>query len=150
MDDGELLEKADVCEGQDNSAEKRPDFARETSNVYPFVWRGERQPYEVYKTKAKTPRLIIWYGIGGGAFNRTSFAYRDLAKVNANEAGTELELIYRFQVIKIRGKNMKGIIDAIDAHACDFIQEFHHLRFEKPDPTAPVISEIEFPLDDPE
>src|SRR2546428_454338 len=61
MDDGELLEKVDVREEQGDLAEKRPDPARETSNVYPFVWRGERQPYEGYKTKAKTPRLMIWY-----------------------------------------------------------------------------------------
>jgi len=143
MEDDELLELVDLPAEQDNSGSEQPNPARETLTVYSPASRVQRDSYEAYRKRARPPHLKI--RLAGG---RRAPAYHHLLDIASNEAATELELVYRFLIVRIHGKNMGVIIDAIENHACDFIQEFNPLIFARPAPDAPIIEAIRFPADE--
>jgi hypothetical protein len=53
-------------------------------------------------------------------------------------------LILSTMIVKIRGRNLKPIVDALLLGTCEFIQEFRDDIFDKPDDaTAPFVEAIE-------
>ena len=143
MDD-DLLELPDVREGQDNSVRQRPSPVRETSAVYPLAPGSERQPYKAHMIKTRAFHLEIRLASADG---RTP-AYHDLRDIAFDGAGRHLELIFRHFIVRIRGKNLREIRLAIKNRVCDFIQEFNPQVWTRPDPDAPIIEEITFPVED--
>jgi hypothetical protein len=58
--------------------------------------------------------------------------------------GTELVLEYNFGVVVISGRNLKEIVDAIDAETCEFIEQYDPYYYDMPtDSTAPFIEKLE-------
>ena len=110
--------------------EPYPDFEEEpeAENIYKAHW-----------IKVKTPRLKIRYKGG-----RDAPAYHDLINVKANLAGTKLELVFDCMMVRICGKNLLPIADAIENHVCHLILEFNPERFPRPAPDKPIIDKISF------
>jgi hypothetical protein len=56
---------------------------------------------------------------------------------------TGILLILSTKLVKIRGRNLKPVVDALFLGACEYIQEFRDDIFDKPvDPSAPFVEEI--------
>ena len=59
------------------------------------------------------------------------------------EFGTNFALVFDFMLVLVRGRNLQGVVSAIEAGTCDFIQEFHPELWEKPADSEPVIESLE-------
>ena len=59
------------------------------------------------------------------------------------EHGTSCVLIFDFMCVLIRGKNMQGLVSALENGTVDFIQEFNPDLWAKPDEKSPLIESIE-------
>ena len=58
--------------------------------------------------------------------------------------GESMALVFTFMGVLIRGRNLKPIIEAIDAETCEFIQEYDADRWPRPtDEKAPFIESIQ-------
>ena len=57
--------------------------------------------------------------------------------------GTNFVLFYDFMVVMVRGKNLQGMVSALQTGTVDFIQEYHADVWEKPAADAPLIESIE-------
>lgn len=66
--------------------------------------------------------------------------------------GTNCVLVYEFMMVQVRGKNLQGMIVAIENGTVDFIQEYDPDLWPKPADDAPFIESIEviMPSDDDE
>jgi hypothetical protein len=58
------------------------------------------------------------------------------------EHGTSCVLIFDFMCVLIRGKNLQGLVTALENGAVDFIQEFNPDLWPKPDEKSPLIESI--------
>ena len=71
-------------------------------------------------------------------------SYRYLMNTLFNSvSGTEMVLVFSFMIVKIQGRNLAAMRQAILAHTCEFLQEYHPNEFSPPDKDAPVITKIE-------
>jgi hypothetical protein len=59
------------------------------------------------------------------------------------EHGTSCALIFDFMCVVIRGKNLQGLVAALESGTVDFIQEFNPDLWPKPDDKSPLIESIE-------
>lgn len=59
------------------------------------------------------------------------------------DSGTKIELVYSFMRVKISGRNMQPVKQAIMERTCLFIQEYSPKHFAPPDTDAPIITRIE-------
>jgi hypothetical protein len=59
------------------------------------------------------------------------------------EHGTSCVLIFDFMCVLIRGKNLQGLVTALENGTVDFIQEFNPDLWPKPDDKSPLIESIE-------
>lgn len=76
------------------------------------------------------------------AWERMHYGYL-LRIVEDGLYGTELALVFTFSVVVIKGRNLQPIAEAIDAEACEFIQQYDPARWQTPtDATAPFIEDI--------
>ena len=57
--------------------------------------------------------------------------------------GTNFALVFEFMVVLVRGKNLQGMIAAIENGTVDFIQEYDPDLWPKPADDAPFIESIE-------
>lgn len=97
--------------------------------------------YLAFATKDKVERLKI-----RRANDPTrSPGYNYLLDVVYDEDyGTNFVLIYTFMLVLVRGRNLQGVVNALQMNTADFIQEFDVERWEKPkDESTPVIESIE-------
>ena len=51
-------------------------------------------------------------------------------------------LYYSFMQVKVRGRNLREVITAINLHKCEYIQDFHPGEYEQPKPNEPLIEAI--------
>lgn len=71
-------------------------------------------------------------------------SYRYLMNMLFNSvSGTGMVLIFSFVVVKIQGRNLDAVYQAIRDRACACIQEYDPTAFSPPDTDAPVITQIE-------
>ena len=59
------------------------------------------------------------------------------------EHGTNCALIFDFMCVLIRGKNLQGLVAALESGTVDFIQEFNPDLWPKPADNLPLIESIE-------
>jgi hypothetical protein len=60
------------------------------------------------------------------------------------EFGTNFVLVYTYMMVLVRGRNLQGLVLALESCTADFIQEYDADRWEKPaDESAPFIDSIE-------
>ena len=57
--------------------------------------------------------------------------------------GFNFTLFYDFMVVMVRGKNLQGLVSALQLGTVDFIQEYHADVWDKPAADAPLIESIE-------
>jgi hypothetical protein len=58
--------------------------------------------------------------------------------------GTNFVLVFTFLMVLVRGRNLQGVVMALEMGTADFIQEFDPERWQKPkDESAPFIESIE-------
>jgi hypothetical protein len=58
--------------------------------------------------------------------------------------GTNFVLIYTFIAVLVKGRNLQGVITALEMSTADFLQEYDPKRWEKPkDEKAPFIESME-------
>jgi len=115
------------------------EMAEEASHVSSFAPHSQDKPYEAYKPKPRVHHLKIRRPGQG----KISPAYRDLLHVSSDDAGTCFELVFRYLMVRVRGKNLGEVIDAIENHGCDFILEFHASIWKRPETGKPVIEKVE-------
>lgn len=75
-------------------------------------------------------------------WERAGYAY--LLRITEDGVyGSSMALVFTFMAVLIRGRNLKPIIEAVDAETCEFIQQFDADRWlPSPDPKAPYIESI--------
>lgn len=59
------------------------------------------------------------------------------------EHGTNCALIFDFMCVLIRGKNLQGLVAALESGTVDFVQEFNPDLWPKPADNQPLIESIE-------
>ena len=57
--------------------------------------------------------------------------------------GTNFALMFEFMIVLVRGKNLQGMITAIESGTADFIQQYDPELWPKPADDAPFIESIE-------
>ena len=57
--------------------------------------------------------------------------------------GTNFVLVFDFMIVLARGKNLQGVVAALELGTCDFIQEYHADFWPKPGDNEPIIESIE-------
>ena len=57
--------------------------------------------------------------------------------------GTNFVLDFEFMLVLVRGKNLQGLVAALENSTVDFIQEYHPDLWGKPADDAPFIESIE-------
>ena len=57
--------------------------------------------------------------------------------------GTSCILMFDFMCVLIRGKNLQGLVTALENGTVDFIQEFNPDLWPKPDDKSPLVESIE-------
>ena len=57
--------------------------------------------------------------------------------------GTNFVLCFEFMLVIVRGKNLQGVISALENDTADFIQEYHPDLWDKPADGEPIIESIE-------
>jgi hypothetical protein len=57
--------------------------------------------------------------------------------------GTNFALMFEFMIVLVRGKNLQGMITAIESGTADFIQQYDPDLWPKPADDAPFIESIE-------
>jgi hypothetical protein len=68
--------------------------------------------------------------------------YRYLMDVRCNEEGTQMNLYFSFLRVRIRGKNLHPLAQAIEDGTCTLIHDSHPDENYHPSPTDTVIDEI--------
>jgi hypothetical protein len=98
------------------------------------------EPYIAFATKDKLGRFDIRTKDGLSH----SPAYNYLLDVSYDRrAYTSVLLVLSFMLVRIRGKNLKPLIDAIKLHTCEFIAEFDGQEYDAPtDRDAPYVERI--------
>ncbi|MDD5459013.1 MAG: hypothetical protein PHF37_06450 [Phycisphaerae bacterium] len=108
--------------------------------------RGGGLPsYLAFDAKDRTKRLQIRRVMA--AFNIPAYSHL-LTIIPDGWHGTELGLIYSFQIVKIKGRNLQPITDAIEKEKCSFIQDYDPRFFAPPQPDQPLIEAIEIVMKD--
>jgi len=106
---------------------------------------GGLPAYQAFDAKDKLKRMQIRQVMA--AFNSPAYAHL-LTIVSDGLHGTELGLIYTFQIVKIKGRNLQPITDAIEMGDCAFIQDYDPRFFAPPEPNEPIIESIEIVMKD--
>jgi FixJ family two-component response regulator len=57
--------------------------------------------------------------------------------------GLNFTLCYEHMIVMVRGKNLQGLVAALQTGTVDFIQEYHPELWDKPAADAPLIESIE-------
>lgn len=78
-----------------------------------------------------------------GITHAPAYAYL-LDIISDGERGEEVALLYSFMLVKIKGRNLWEIAQAISMHDCHFIAEYDASRYAPSEPDAPLIENIEF------
>jgi hypothetical protein len=88
-----------------------------------------KEPYLAFATKDKLGRLDIRSRDGLSH----APAYNYLLEVSYDRRlYTSALLVFSFMLVKIKGKNLRTIIEAIKLHTCEFIAEFDPQQFDGP------------------
>ena len=129
----------DRCRMADPLESFRRKPAVSTSVKAPATPAG-REPYLAFATKDKLGRFDI--RTRDGLSHAPAYSY--LLDVSYDRrAYTSVLLVLSFMLVRIRGRNLKPLADAIKLHTCEFITEFDPQDFEPPaDAHATVVESV--------
>ena len=117
---------------------RRPGARRAEKPAEPPRKDG-RKSYQAFDAKDKLVCLEIRRVLG--TTHAPTYAYL-LNIAFDHEFFTNFVLSYSFMQVKVRGKNLKDVIAALKMRKCEFIQDFHPGRYERPKPDEPIIESI--------
>ena len=101
-----------------------------------------KKPYEAYDKKGKPcPYTEILCVSQPSQSPQTRFFLAAVFSADYDDAFT---LLYSFLAVKIKGKNLKPVRQAIQNGRCEFIQEYHENEFSESVKGEPVIESIRF------
>jgi hypothetical protein len=106
--------------------------------------RADRdRTYEAFNAKDNQRRGRLGIRCKGGMSHAPGYNYIiDICYDEDNYSG--ILLVLSTMLVKIRGRNLKPIVDALMLGTCEYIQEFRDDIFDKPDDcTAPFVEAIE-------
>lgn len=106
------------------------------------VNRATRQLYEAFGTKDKVLRLSLRCSSSDMAH---SLQYNYITNITYKLSDhSEIFLTVSGLTVTITGMNLKPIVDALNYHTCDFIQEYNAAQFTEPsDKNQPLVRKIE-------
>ncbi|WP_052888113.1 hypothetical protein [Thermogemmatispora carboxidivorans] len=70
-------------------------------------------------------------------------SYRYLIDIVYDPQGKELVLVYSALLVKIAGRNLQSLYEALFEGTCAFVQEYHPTRFTPPGRDEPIIEFLE-------
>src|SRR5450755_3583607 len=99
--------------------------------------------YEAFNAKDNQRRGRLGIRRKGGMSHAPGYSYIiDICYDQDNYSG--ILLVLGTMLVKIRGRNLKPIVDALLLGTCEYIQEFRDDIFDKPvDPSAAFVEGIE-------
>jgi len=104
------------------------------------VLNKESETYVAFDGKDRVERLRIRRVLGPTRSPR----YLLLQDISYDaHYGTRFSLYYEFMVVVVRGKNLQGLVAALENSSVDFIQEYHPDVWPKPADDAPLIESIQ-------
>lgn len=117
-------------------------FRQISQSATPDRMSGDPHHYDAFVPSGHTQeRLKIRRVLG----ERQSPSYRYLMNIlSDDEFGTRITLVYSFMEVKIEGKNLQLVMEAVEDGTCALIQEYHANEFTPPATDAPVITRITF------
>ena len=125
------------------AAFRRPGDKRGAKPRAPEPPPSGLKPYLAFEPKDKLQSLDIRQVLG--PTHAPTYAYL-LNIVFDHEYFTGFMLFFSFMVVKVRGKNLKDVINAIKMRKCEYIQDFHPGEYQPPKPGEPLIDSS--PVDD--
>jgi hypothetical protein len=104
---------------------------------------GESREYEAFNPKDNQRRGRLNIRRKGGMSHAPGYNFIiDICYDEDHYSG--ILLVLSTMLVKIRGRNLKPIVDALLLGTCEYIQEFRDDIFDKPDdPAAPFVEAIE-------
>jgi hypothetical protein len=132
MSDGDLLAQF-----------RRKAPAAKPGESRPSADNGPDRTYEAFNAKDNQRRGRLNIRRKGGMSHAPGYNFIiDICYDEDNYSG--MLLVLSTMLVKIRGRNLKPIVDALLLGTCEYIQEFRDDIFDKPDDrTAPFVEAIE-------
>jgi hypothetical protein len=104
------------------------------------VTESGREPYVAFTTKTRPARVDIRTKLGSA--HALNYSY--IIDVMYELDGTELVLVLSFMILRIHGRGLVPLADALKQHLCDRLIEFNSNCHQVPaDPQAPFIDSID-------
>lgn len=125
---------------------RRPGAKRAEKPVEVPPSKSGRKSYLAYEAKDKLLCLEIRRVLG--TTHAPTYAYL-LNLSFDHEYYTGFVLYFSFLQVKVRGRNLREVINAIKMRNCEFIQDFHAGEYEQPKPDEPIIESITVEWRDP-
>jgi hypothetical protein len=111
-----------------------------TENPTTLSWR---EIYIAFTTKTRTARVDIRTRLGSA--HALNYSY--IIDVMYEQDGTDLVLVLSFMILRIHGRGLAPLADALRQQLCDRLIEFDPDRYTAPtDPEAPVIESIDIKI----
>jgi hypothetical protein len=123
------------------------EFRRKGAVAKPSALRpsdgGDSRQYEAFNAKDNQRRGRLNIRRKGGMSHAPGYNFIiDICYDQDHYSG--ILLILSTMIVKIRGRNLKPIVDSLLLGTCEYIQEFRDDVFDKPDdPAAPYVEAIE-------
>ncbi len=120
-------------------------FRKEGSTAAPARERPSapasgREPYVAFQTKDRPRALDIFCKDGSGhsaTYNYLLYASWD------RQAHASFFLVYGALMVKVTGRNLKEVVQALRLRKCELLREFSPAEHDPPPADAPVIDSIE-------
>jgi hypothetical protein len=105
--------------------------------------KAAKEAYVAFSAKDRVERLRIRRAMAPTRSPRYLYL-QDMAYDGG--FGTNFVLCFEFMLVIVRGKNLQGMISALENDTADFIQEYHPDLWDKPADGEPIIESIEVVL----
>jgi hypothetical protein len=102
----------------------------------------ETRVYAPFKADDKARRVRFQIRLADGEVMRVTFT--DCRVIRTSPDERELVLFCPLFNAILSGRDLRPLADAIDAHACVWVQEFDPARWDAPGPFTPLLRRVEF------
>ena len=106
----------------------------------PAAPAGAKVAYEAFATKDRVRAIDIMCKDGSGhsaTYNYLLYAAWDRLDY------TSFFIVFSFMMVKVTGRNLHDVVQAVRMRKCEFICEFSATEHESPAPDAPCIESVE-------
>lgn len=101
---------------------------------------GAKAPYEAFATKDRVRALDVLCKDGSG--HSVTYNYLLYAAWDRRDY-TSFFIAFSFMMVKVTGRNLHDVVQALRLRKCEFLCEFNAAEHEAPAPDAPLIDFIE-------